>query len=164
MLLTHSHSSTSIIISESFAKKMQWLNTGTEYETTLGPNLVHSYPNHKRQTIELSNNKPSKIENGWLYLSALSDWRFVNLNQSFRDALNVHPRPLVVAAKLTVNKQTVTQRLGQVHYAPDGLQRYCFTPPQEQFPSNSPTGKLMNSPSRNWMEPWRTFNFIVNVS
>ena len=77
MLLTHSHSSTSIIISESFAKKMQWLNTGirSRYETTLGPNFV-------------------------------------------------------VTAKLTVNKQTVTQRLGQVHYAPDGLQRYCFTPPQ----------------------------------
>ena len=153
MLLTHSHSSTSIIISESFAKKMQWLNTGSKYETTLGPNLVHCYPNHKRQTSELSNNKPSKIENGWLYLSALSNWRFVNLNQSFRDALNLHPRPLVVTAKLTVNKQTVTQRLGQVHIAPDGLQRYCFTPPEEQFPSNSPTGKSMNSPSRNWMEP-----------
>ena len=120
---------------------MQWLNTGSKYETTLGPNLVHCYPNHKRQTSELSNNKPSKIENGWLYLSALSNWRFVNLNQSFRDALNLHPRPLVVTAKLTVNKQTVTQRLGQVHIAPDGLQRYCFTPPEEQFPSNSPTGK-----------------------
>ena len=125
---------------------------------------MHSYHNHKRQTNELRNNKPSKIESGWLYLSALSDWQYVNLNQSFRDALDLHPRPLVVKAKLTVNKQTVTQRLGQVHYALDGLQRYYFTPPQEQFPSNSPSGKSMNSPSRNWMEPWRTFTLIVNVS
>lgn len=38
-----------------------------------------------------------------------------------------------MTAKVTVNNQTVTQRLGQVYYAPQGLQRYTFTSHQAQF-------------------------------
>ena len=77
--------------------------------------------------------KPTKILGNWLHLSTLSDWRFINLNQSFEDALNLHPRPLEVTAKVTANRVTVTQSLGQVYYAPQGRQCYAFTPVQETF-------------------------------
>ena len=133
LVLKHSHQTNVIRLSKTFAEKMQWI-PATNYEPwALGTNLKFSYHNHTRPTSELSDNEPSKLDGDWLNLSALSDWRFLNLNQSFRAALNLNPRPLEVTVKVTANQQTVTQRLGQVYYAPQGLQRYSFTPPQEQF-------------------------------
>ena len=38
-----------------------------------------------------------------------------------------------MTANVTANKETVTQSLGQVYYAPEGRQRYVFTPPVEEF-------------------------------
>ena len=38
-----------------------------------------------------------------------------------------------MTANVTANKETVTQSLGQVYYAPQGRQRYAFTPVQETF-------------------------------
>ena len=55
------------------------------------------------------------------------------LSQRFEQALNLHPRPLEVTAKVTANRLTVTQSLSQVYYAPQGRQRYAFTPVQETF-------------------------------
>ena len=99
----------------------------------MGPNLVHSYPNHTKGASSLETGKPTQILGNWLHLSTLCDWRFINLNQCFKDALNLHPRPLTVTANVTANKETVTQSLGQVYYAPQGRQRYAFTPVQETF-------------------------------
>ena len=61
--------------------------------------------------------KPTQILGNWLHLSTLSDWRFINLNQSFEDALNL----------------TVTQSLGQVYYVPQGRERWAFSPTRENF-------------------------------
>ena len=94
------------------------MNAQTNQTDIMRPNLVHSYPNHTKGASSLDTGKPTKILGNWLHLSTLSDWRFINLNQSFREALNLHPRPLEVKAKVTVNKQTTSQRLGQVYYAP----------------------------------------------
>ena len=77
--------------------------------------------------------KSTKILGNWFHLCTLSDWRFVNLNQSFREALNLHLRPLEVTAKVKFNKQTTSQRLGQVYYAPQGRQRYTFIPQRSHF-------------------------------
>lgn len=117
LVLKHSHRTNVIRLSKTFAEKMQWIPTTNFKLWSLGTNLQFSYPNHTRPTSDLSNNEPSKLDGDWLYLSALSDWRFLNLNQSFREALNLHPRPLEVMAKVTVDQETVTQRLGQVFYA-----------------------------------------------
>ena len=38
-----------------------------------------------------------------------------------------------MTANVTANKETITQSLGQVYYAPEGRQRYAFTPVQETF-------------------------------
>ena len=38
-----------------------------------------------------------------------------------------------MTANVTANSETVTQPLGQVYYAPEGLQRSMFTPPVEEF-------------------------------
>ena len=38
-----------------------------------------------------------------------------------------------MTASVTANKETVTQSLGQVYYAPQGRERYLFTPPVEEF-------------------------------
>ena len=63
----------------------------------MGPNLVHSYPNHTKGASSLETGKPTQILGNWLHLSTLSDWHFINLNQSFEDALNLYPRPLEVS-------------------------------------------------------------------
>ena len=109
------------------------MNPQTNKADSMGLNLVRSYPNHTKGVSSLDTGKPTKILGNWLHLSTLSDWRFINLNQSFEQALNLYPRPLEVTAKVTVNRVTVTQSLGQVYYAPQGRQRYVFTPVQETF-------------------------------
>ena len=68
-----------------------------------------------------------------MYLSSKPDFRLINLNAGFADALNLHARPLTVSAKVTANKDTVPQSLGQVYYAPQGRERYLFTPPVEEL-------------------------------
>ena len=45
----------------------------------------------------------------------------------------MHARPLTVTASVTVDKESVTQSLGQVYYAPKGRERYMFTPSVEEF-------------------------------
>ena len=109
------------------------MNPQTNQADSMGPNLVHSYPNYSKGASSLHTGKPNKIFGNWLHLSTLSDWRFINLNQSVEDALNLHPRLLEVTAKVTANSVTVTQSLGHVYYAPQGRQRYSFTPHQETF-------------------------------
>ena len=132
MVLTHSHIDNLIYIYNPFTEKMHWVNAQTNQAAITGPNLVHSYLNHTKGG-SFSSGKPNTLLGNWLHLSTLSDWRFINLNQSFREALNLNPRPLEVTAKVTMNNQTVTQRSVQVYYAPQGLQRYTFTPHQAQF-------------------------------
>ena len=112
---------------------MRWINPKTYEHESMGANMVHSYPNHTKGATSLNNGKVTNIQGSWLWLSTLSDWRFINLNQCFKDALNLHPRPLTMTANVTANKETVTQSLGQVYYAPEGRQRYAFTPVQETF-------------------------------
>ena len=133
LVLTNTTTSNLIYIYKPFAKSLRWINPKTNQHDSMGPNLVHSYPNHTNGASSLETGKPTQILGNWLHLSTLSDWRFINLNQSFEDALNLYPRPLEVSAKVTANSVTVTQSLGQVYYAPKGLQRYVFTPPVEEF-------------------------------
>ena len=99
----------------------------------MGMNIVFSYPSHTRETSDLDNNEAHKLDATWVFLSSKVDFRFINLNQAFADALNLHARPLTVSAKVTADKDTVPQSLGQVYYAPQGRERYLFTPPVEEF-------------------------------
>ena len=133
LVLTHSHTDNSIYIYKPLAETLHWINTKSNQADSMGPNLVHSYPNHTKGASSLETGKPTQILGNWLHLSTLSDCRFINLNQSFEDALNLYPRPLEVSAKVTANSVTVTQSLGQVYYVPKGLQRYVCTPPVEEF-------------------------------
>ena len=133
LVLTHSHMDNLIYIYKPFAETLHWINTKSNQADSMGPNLVHSYPNHTKGASSLETGKPTQILGNWLHLSTLSDWRFINLNQSFEDALNLYPRPLEVSAKVTANSVTVTQSLGQVYYAPQGRERYAFSPTQENF-------------------------------
>ena len=133
LVLTHSYMDSLIYIYKPFAETLHWMNPQTNQVDSMGPNMVHSYPNHTKGVSSLDTGKPTKILGNWLHLSTLSNWRFINLNQSFEDALNLHPRPLEVTAKVTANRVTVTQSLGQVYYAPQGRQCYAFTPVQETF-------------------------------
>ena len=133
LVLTHSHTDNSIYIYKPLAETLHWINTKSNQADSMGPNLVHSYPNHTKGASSLETGKPTQILGNWLHLSTLSDWRFINLNQSFEDALNLYPRPLEVSAKVTANSVTVTQSLGQVYYAPQGRERYAFSPTRENF-------------------------------
>ena len=88
-VLTHSHMDNSIYIYKPLAETLHWINTKSNQADSMGPNLVHSYPNHTKGASSLETGKPTQILGNWLHLSTLSDWRFINLNQSFEDALNL---------------------------------------------------------------------------
>ena len=133
LLMHHSHSSTDNRILRKFAKTMHWINPSNVNDGHMGMNVLFSYPSHTREASDLSNNEVHKLDATWLYLSSKADFRFINLNAAFADALNLHPRPLTVTAKVMANTETVTQSLGQVYYAPKGRERYLFTPPVEEF-------------------------------
>ena len=117
LVLTHSHTDNLIYIYKPFAKTFHWMKSQTNQADSMRPNLEHSYPNHTKEASSLETRKPNKILGNWLHLSTLSDWHFINLNQSFEQALNLYPRPLEVTAKVTADSVTVTQSLGQVYHA-----------------------------------------------
>ena len=133
LVLQHSHSSTHFNMLRKFAKTMHWLNPSNDKDGHLGMNLLFSYPSHTRDTSDLSNGEVHKMDAKWLFLSSKADFRFINLNEAFVDALNLHARALTVTAKVTADQETTPQALGQVYYAPQGRERYLFTPPVEEF-------------------------------
>ena len=133
LMIHHSHPGTSIMILQKFAEKMQWSKKKKHYDYHAGSNLVISYPSHIRESSDLINGEPTRKDSTWLYLSSKADFRMTNLNTAFAQALNLHSRPLTITANVTANKETVTQALGQVYYAPEGRQRYVFTPVVEEF-------------------------------
>ena len=133
LVIEHSDPGTYNTILKKFAETMQWMRKTNNLVYEAGPNLVIGYPSHIREVSDLSNNEPTKNDAHWLILSSKADFRFINLNASFADALNLHARPLAVTANVTANSVTVSQSLGQVYYAPQGRERYLFTPPVEEF-------------------------------
>ena len=133
LVMEHSDPGTHSQILKKFAETMQWRRKTNHIDYEAGPNLVIGYPSHIREVSELSNGEPTKTDAHWLILSSKAHFRFINLNASFTDALNLHARPLVVTAKVTAGSATITQPLGQVYYAPQGRERYLFTPPVEEF-------------------------------
>ena len=133
MVINNTTTSNIIRMYKPFAQTLGWINPKTNEPAYVGKNLVHGYANHTKGASSLDNGKVMKTYGVWLDLSTLSDWRFINLKQSFNEALNLHARPLSVTANVTANKETVTQSLGQVYYAPEGRERYLFTPPVEEF-------------------------------
>ena len=116
-----------------FAQSVGWINPTTNEDELMGKNVVHGYANHTKGATSLNNGKVTQTNGVWLDLSTLSDWRFINLKQSFKDALNLHARPLVVTVKTTANKVTFDQPMGHVYYAPQDRERYLFTLPVEEF-------------------------------
>ena len=95
--------------------------------------MVPDYMTYAKGTSSLSNGKAiTKTNATHVKLNSLSDWRFINLEQSFKEALNLHARPLIVTATVKSGSVTVTQPLGRVYYAPQGRERYLYTPPLEE--------------------------------
>ena len=86
-----------------FAQTLGWINPTTNEDELMGKNMVHSYANHTKGASSLSNGKVTQTNGNWLDLSTLSNWRFINLQQSFKDALNLHARPITVTAKVTAS-------------------------------------------------------------
>ena len=133
LLIEHSDQGTNNQILKKFAETMQWIRKTNNIDYYAGSNLVISYPFHTREASELSNGEPTRTDANWLYLSSKPDFRFINLNTAFANALNLHARPLTMTANVAANKETVTQSLGQVYYASQARERYLFTPPVEEF-------------------------------
>ena len=133
MVITNSTTSNLIRIYKPLATSLRWIKSTTNVDDIMGMNMVHGYANHTKGGTSLNNGKVTDIQGNWLSLSTLSDWRFINLQKSFNEALNLHARPLAVTANVTADSVTVSQPLGQVYYAPQGRERYLFTPPMEEF-------------------------------
>ena len=121
-------------LEKSFGKKMGWIVEESAGKFKAGKNMVQGYHTYAKGTTSLSNGREMKLTHGrYVGLNTLSDWRFINIKQSFTDALNLHERSLTVTANVTANSETVTQSLGQVYYAPEDRERYLFTPPVKEF-------------------------------
>ena len=100
LTLKSSVKSNLIYIYTPFAEELKWINKGTNDVQKAGPNLIHSYPKHLKGASSLDTNTPIKQTGKSLWLSTLSEWRFINLNPSFEHAIHVTPRPLQVMANL----------------------------------------------------------------
>ena len=133
MVINNSTTSNIIRIYKPLATALRWIKPTSNQDDLMGLNMVHGYANHTKGGTSLNNGQVTEILGNWLSLSTLSDWLFINLQKSFKDALNLHARPLAVPANLTVDKDTIPQPLGQVYYAPQGRDRYLFTPPVEEY-------------------------------
>ena len=134
LVVHHSDASTDNRVHKKLAERMLWSDPQNTSNNEGGSNLVITYPRHIRPTSsDLGDNKAVKMQGSWLLLSSNADLRFINLNAAFEHAINLHARPLIVTAKVTAGSNTVTQPLGQVYYAPQGRDRYLFTPPVEEL-------------------------------
>ena len=133
LLIEQSDPTTSVMILRKWAEAMQWIKKTGHVDYKAGPNLIIGFPSHIREMSDLSNGEPTKADATWLYLSSKAEFRMINLNTAFADAINLHARPLTVTAKVTANQETISQSLGQVYYAPQGRERYLFTPPVEEW-------------------------------
>ena len=124
MVIDNTTTSNIIRLYKPFAQTLGWINPTTNEDELMGKNMVHSYANHTKGASSLDNGKVTKTNGVWLDLSTLSNWRFINLKQSFNDALNLHACPLTVSAKVTsaTASKTVTfdQPMSHVYYAPQG--------------------------------------------
>ena len=130
IILESSNRKNLLYVEKTFAKLMGRTKTDGSGTISLGTNMVPDYTTYAEGVSLLGNGKAMKVSFGkWIQLNALSNWRFMNLHQSFKEALNLHARPLIVAAKVKSGGATMTQPLGRVYYAPQGRERYLFTPP-----------------------------------
>ena len=134
MIISSASATNLLYVHKTFANKMGWTKEGSNGKLKLGRNMVPVYATYEKGQSSLRNMKTIELAFGtYAKLNSMTDWRFINLSQSFKDALNLHARPLTVTANVTANKETVTQSLGQVYYVPQGRERYLFTPPVEEF-------------------------------
>ena len=134
ILITTNSQYNVLSLEKSFSKKMGWIVEESAGKFKAGKNMVQGYHTYAKGTTSLDNGKEMKlVQRRYVDLNTLSDWRFINIKQSFKDALHLHERSLTVTANVTANSETVTQSLGQVYYAPVGRERYMFTPRVEEF-------------------------------
>lgn len=127
-----------IYLHKTFAKLMGRTKTDTSGAVSLGTNMAPDYTKYGEGESSLGNAQKFVIKfNTYVQLNSLSDWRMINLKQSFAEALNLHARPLTVSAKVTsgtgANKVTHDQPMSHLYYAPQARERYIFTPPLEEF-------------------------------
>ena len=132
-MIEHATSGVTNLIGTKLAETMGWVKKNNNVDDEVGANMVITYPSQIRENTELASKEPTYTNSTWLHLSGKPDYRLIHLNTTFVDALNLHARALTVTAKVTANQETVSQSLGQVYYAPQGRERYLFTPPVEEF-------------------------------
>ena len=133
LIISSASASNALYLDKSFANKMGWTTGDSNATLKLGRNMLPVYTTYEKGQSSLRNGKTLELSFGFVKLNAMTDWRFINLRQSFQEALNLHARTLTATASVTANSETVTQSLGQVYYAPIGRERYLFTPPVEEF-------------------------------
>ena len=109
------------------------MNNDTNHWEQGGPNLVHSYPQHKKGKTSFNNYTPLNQSGDTFWLSTLSEWRFMNVTSSFNRANHLTPRPLQVTAYVKQDGEVVEQSLGHMHYVPQGRSATLFVPTQKTF-------------------------------
>ena len=117
-----------LIVSRQMAEAFGWIHQHR------WSNLVHNYPHHKKATSSFNTDSAIYMTPTTHWLSTLSEWRFIYLNQSFTKASNLTPRPLKVTAVIKQEGgERVKQDLGVIDYEPEGRTETMFIPKQEMF-------------------------------
>ena len=138
MIIRTASASNLLYVEKTFANMMGWTKTDDSGTLSLGANMVSDYAKYEKGQSSLTAGKALELAFGThVKFNTMTYWRFINLQQSFKDALNLHARPLTVSAKVTsgtgANKVTYDQPMSHLYYAPQGRERYVFTPPLEEF-------------------------------
>ena len=63
-------------VSKQMAEAFEWVHQGSNDWERGGPNLVHSYPQHKKGNTSFNNEDPLNQTGDTFFLSTLSEWRF----------------------------------------------------------------------------------------
>jgi len=116
-----------VLWGQTLALKMGWIEEVSTGKFRLVPNLIPEFHSDTIATptdVPDNNNQPTfwKVDGGYLVLSMTCNWRFVNLNETFRPSTEFAPtRPLHVYCNVGTSSMVgnrVTDLLREIKYHP----------------------------------------------
>jgi len=122
-----------VLWGETLALKMGWIEEVSAGKFRLGPNILQEFHSDTIPTptdVPGADNKPTfwKVDGTYLVLSVTCNWRFVNLNETFRPSAEFTPtRPLHVYCDVGTSSMVgnrITDLLREIKYHPQNTTHF----------------------------------------
>ena len=122
-----------VLCGKTLALKMGWFEEVSTGKFRLGPNLLQEFHSDTIPTstdVPGADNKPTfwKVDGTYLVLSVTCNWRFVNLNETFRPSTEFAPtRPLHVYCDVGTSSivgNRITDLLRELKYHPQNTTHF----------------------------------------